>query len=82
MGAAAKVSNRQIRQAMNKQREYMEQHDAFLRNLAHDEFKTRGRVDAIETALDDIGRVAGVAHALATPRPTLWGRLRWLVARR
>ena len=77
-----KVSNRQIRQAVNKQGQYVEQHDAFLRNLAHDELKTRGRVDALDTALGEIGRVAGEAHALATPRPTLWGRLRWLVAGR
>ena len=62
MAVAGKVSNRQIRQAVNKQAEAISETIApTLRNLVHDELKTRGRVDALE-AWRDLG---------------LWGRLRW-----
>lgn len=48
----------------------------------------RGRKSPYSTEADvarrllEIGRVAGEAHAMAMPRPTLWGRLRWLLTGR
>ena len=59
----AKVSNRQIRQAVNNQAAVVEAHRETLRGLVNDELKTRQRVDALEAFRD----------------MTLWDRLRWLV---
>lgn len=42
------VSHRQIRQTVRTQSQYVEQHHEVLRQLVHDELKTRGRVDALE----------------------------------
>ena len=58
-----KVSNRQIRQAVNKQASYVELHHDLLQKVAHDELKTRGRVDALEQWRD----------------ASVLGRLRWLL---
>lgn len=59
----AKVSNRQIRQAVNHQAAAVEAHRETLRGLVNDELLTRQRVDALE-AFRDMG---------------IWNRLRWLV---
>ena len=64
MSAIRKVSNRAIRQAVNRQAEAIE--DTIVptvRGLVNDELKTRGRVDALEQ-FRDMG---------------FWPRLRWLV---
>ena len=62
---SAKVSNRQIRSAVNKQADAIHGTIApTLKNLVNDELKTRGRVDALEAWRDS----------------ALWQRLRWLVA--
>lgn len=37
------------------------------------------RLDGLDTTARDVGMVAGEAHALATPRTTFLGRLRWVV---
>ncbi len=63
MPAIQKVSNRQIRQTVNKQGQYVEQHHGLLQQLVHDELKTRGRVDALEGFRD----------------MTCWQRLKWLL---
>lgn len=74
------VSNRQLRRTVVQQQHALEEGFApALRAVVQNEAKTRARVDRLEEALDDVGRVAGKAHAMATPRPTLIGRLRWLV---
>lgn len=54
MATPAKVSNRQIRKAVNAQAGVMETHHETLRALVNDELKTRGRVDALE-AFRDMG---------------------------
>lgn len=61
---AVGVSNRQIRSAVNKQADAIAGTIApALKNLVHDELKTRGRIDALEAWRDS----------------TLWQRLRWLI---
>ena len=52
MNTVAKVSNRQIRQAVNHQASEVDAHRNVLRNLVNDELKTRGRVDALEAFRD------------------------------
>ena len=64
MAEIAKVSNRQIRSAVNKQAEAISGTIApTLKNLVNDELKTRGRVDALEQFRD----------------MTFWQRAIWLV---
>lgn len=63
MNAVAKVSNRQIRSAVNHQAAEVDAHRNVLRNLVNDELKTRGRVDALEAFRD----------------MTFWQRLTWLL---
>lgn len=48
----AKVSNRQIRMAVNNQASVVEAHRETLRALVNDELKTRQRVDALEAFRD------------------------------
>lgn len=52
MSAVAKVSNRQIRKAVNNQGAVVEAHREVLRKLVNDELKTRSRVDALEAFRD------------------------------
>lgn len=52
MTTPGKVSNRQIRQAVNHQAAAVEAHRDVLRGLVNDELKTRGRVDALEAFRD------------------------------
>ena len=73
------VSNRQIRRTVNIQAGYVEQHHEILQKIIQDELKTRGRVDALDELIEQVGRVAGEAHAMATPRRTLLGRLSWFL---
>ena len=64
MALAQKVSNRQIRKAVNAQADAMTQTFVpTLKALVNDELKTRGRVDALEQWRDS----------------GLWDRLRWLI---
>ena len=62
MATPGKVSNRQIRSAVNNQAAVVEAHRETLRALVNDELTTRGRVDALEVFRD----------------MTLTQRLRWL----
>ena len=60
------VSNRQLRRTVVAQQAALDEGVApAIRQLA--------------ASVNDILRVAGEAHAMATPRPTLVGRLRWLL---
>lgn len=52
MTTLSKVSNRQIRQAVNKQAAVVETHHDTLRALVNDELKTRSRVDILEAFRD------------------------------
>ena len=63
MSTPPKVSNRQIRKAVNNQAAVVEAHRETLRALVNDELKTRQRVDALEAFRD----------------MTLFQRLRWIV---
>lgn len=77
------VSNRQLRRTVVQHQHALEEDFApALRAVIQNEAKTRDRVFRLERALDDVGKVAGEAHAMATPRRTFWGRLRWLVTGR
>ena len=63
MSTPPKVSNRQIRKAVNNQAAVVEAHRETLRALVNDELKTRQRVDALEAFRD----------------MTFVERLRWIV---
>ena len=63
MSTPPKVSNRQIRKAVNHQATEVHAHRNVLRGLVNDELKTRGRVDALEAFLD----------------LTFWQRMVWLL---
>ena len=74
MSTPVKVSNRQIRKAVNNQASVVEAHRETLRHLVNDELVTRKRLDALEKQAEVLMlQIAWYGNL------TLWGRLRWVV---
>ena len=54
MKTVAKVSNRQIRTAVNHQAAEVDAHRNLLRQVINDELVSRGRIDALEKRVADL----------------------------